>query len=464
MIPENQAKTWVLPALFAALLLPLLGGRALAQVPVLRAEQTWIHTSQVIDADWSDGEAWALTPSAIEIFEAGGNRKHLVPLELGSPSALHVFSKEVEVQSSVGSCRSSRQDIVAGAPNFICRDRGEMRQVSQGIDFTEDGRRITLSRRRGGRLLEAVQGRGLRMDGQLLTQSDLPGAHVTSLALLGGSLWVGTFDQGLLTMAGKATPSTRGFRKVETPFRMINGLTAAYGRLYVASHEGLFVSPDGSSFSEVELAFYFGTKKSPHVNDVASDGTNLWVLTTSALLRLPMAKGAPLAQSFWTPAGSHSLQRMHLSDRRLLIATEDRGLILIAFTPRGIVKRGAISNMDATTGLASSWYLDGAILPDGSFLGASLDHGFSLLRTRRTETVLLKDTHRYGLTVENGTMGTWLGTQSGAFLYRDGELVALQGLPNPRVHAFLEAEWQGKKGVFVGTESGLAFVMPSAPF
>lgn len=56
--------------------------------------------------------------------------------------------------------------------------------------------------------------------------------------------------------------------------------------------------------------------------------------------------------------------------------------------------------------------------------------------------------------------GAWIGTQGGAaFVSTDGTApVVIEGLPDERVHTFVEDKRKGRKGrLYIGTENGLAW-------
>jgi ligand-binding sensor domain-containing protein len=259
---------------------------------------------------------------------------------------------------------------------------------------------------------------------------------------------MGTFNDGLFVVDSWPSPEgAEHAHPVASPFRMVNDVLEAEGALYVAANEGLFVTRDGVAFERVHEV---GARS---VTAVAFDGRSLYATTTSALWRVRLGREGPPNAVWWRPAGSRSLQGVVTEHERVWLASEDRGAIL--FDGRRFVA------YDRLAGLPTSWVV--AITGDGRggiFAGTLRDGAFHLDPTGHWQAMLGLPSP-WALCISRSEHEVCVGTQDGAACYDSGppkgELAwraptRIDGLPDPRVHAFL-AE---KGSLLVGTQNGLA--------
>jgi hypothetical protein len=266
---------------------------------------------------------------------------------------------------------------------------------------------------------------------------------------------VGTFNDGLFVL--DAWPSSEGLehaRAVATPFRMVNDALEVEGALYVAANEGLFVTADGTTFAQVHEVGARG------VTAVAYDGRSLYATTTSALWRVRRGNGGPPNAVWWKPAGSRSLQGVVAEHDRVWMASEDRGAILFDG------KR--FTAFDRLAGLPTSWVV--AITGDGrgGAFGATLrDGAFHVDRSGQWQPMQGLPS-AWTLSIARSDREVCVGTQEGAACYAssrasDGASWSapspVDGLPDPRVHAFLPQ----KGSLLVGPEAGMALRPRSMP-
>lgn len=277
----------------------------------------------------------------------------------------------------------------------------------------------------------------------------VPRSFVHAAATFSGSLWLGTFEEGLYRIAldGKgALPSVLAdaAARVAAPVRLVNRIVATGGSspaLYVGASEGLFVSRDGKTFSRVSSV------APAAITGLAATDENLWVATTEALYRLPLSGRGRVEMSVVRPEGTRAIQDLTVDDRGTAwLATEDRGVVRVA---PDLGTRA----FDRVAGLPSSWFVavdaDGA----GGVVATSLRHG----TVRITEGGTWEDVpwapSPWGLGVRHDAQRTCIGTQGGVTCaYADGSYASLADLPDPRVHLVFPVAGS----VLVGTEAGLA--------
>ena len=266
-------------------------------------------------------------------------------------------------------------------------------------------------------------------DQKLPPLGTLCGNHVEALAEFRGRIWVGTFDAGLCVREGGA------FRRIRTPFRMVNDLLPTRRGLYVASAEGLWLTRDGRRFRLERRVRERGA------NRLATNGTWLFATTPVALYALRL-EGRDVVRRFPRPLGTTAIQSVAVAGRDVWLATEDRGAIRL--------RHDRFLGFDLARGLSSSWAVDVQPAPDGGAFVLTLRHGMNHVSAKGAISQL-KDLDPWGLRLVRDGQGLLVGTQGGAFRIEAGSVTPLSGLPDPRAHSFLRA--QG--ALFVGTEGGL---------
>jgi ligand-binding sensor domain-containing protein len=248
-------------------------------------------------------------------------------------------------------------------------------------------------------------------------------------AVYRGELWLGGFQGGLCVQRNSQ------FVPVESPVRFVNDLLVVNDALYVAAHEGLFVTHDGLRFSRVNALEVRGA------NGLASDGKLLWVSTPSVLFQLPLDTLGRYRR-FTRPGGSTAIQAVARHGQTLWLATEDRGLVRIT--------KGKIQVFDALRGLGSSWVVDVEVDKQGNAYAATLRDG--LFRVSRDGEISAIDVgHRWLLRLYAQDGALWIGSQDGlAKRHATGRVQQLGPLPDARVHMLYRTD----AGLWVGTEHG----------
>src|SRR5690606_3691178 len=203
----------------------------------------------------------------------------------------------------------------------------------------------------------------------------------------------------------------------------------------------------------------------------AFDGTSIWATSPGAIYRIKDGKGPP-SDVWWVPGGSRSLQKVSAIPGTVWFGTEDRGAIVMNVGPNTVSKDKPFTVFDRSAGLASSWSLAVAAMPNGGAFMTTLREGVSFIspeekneqgskRSQRRISLPLSDWGLAALATENGA---WIGTQGGAaFVPADATPPSLiKGLPDERVHAFLEDKRKGRPArLYIGTENGLAWCEPT---
>ncbi len=269
-----------------------------------------------------------------------------------------------------------------------------------------------------------------------LTPSDvLTSNHVVAIAEHRGETYLATFDRGVVRQ------THRGFSAVSLGPRLTNDLVSTPEGLFVATSEGLYVSPDGQRFDRERRV------TETAVNDLAYDATNqiLYATATNSLWELSLTTHT--VRSVYLPGGSRSLQAVDLaSDGTLWLASEDRGVMR---------RRGSRSfvTFDRIAGLTSSWAIDVLGISSDSALFGSLSSG--LLAIGEAEASLPTSLSPWILYLGRSQRvpgRVFVGTQGGAALLEGQSSQVFLALPDPRVHVIAELA----SGLWVGTEGGLA--------
>ena len=248
-----------------------------------------------------------------------------------------------------------------------------------------------------------------------------------------GELWIGGFQGGVCVhRAGEFVP-------VASELRFVNDLLVVGDALYVAAHEGLFVTRDGVSFMRVREIEARGA------NGLESDGNQLWVSTPSVLFQLPLNPRARYRR-ISRPGGTTAIQALARHGQTLWLATEDRGLVRIS--------KGEITVFDALRGLGSSWVVDVEVDRQGNAYAATLRDG--LYRVARDGQVsALATGHDWLLRLHSVSGALLIGSQDGLVQRAaNGQLRELAPLPDERVHMLLKTS----AGLWVGTEGGTMLI------
>jgi ligand-binding sensor domain-containing protein len=407
-------------------------------------------------------DAWVATRGGLERYERATWRRRLYGVRAGLDTLdvhrVRCAGAGVEVETATGRCQQSGDafrcmSVAPRAPDAPPAETFRGVPVSARVDL---GAGVLVGTPTEGAFWTASSG-----DVTHLGPREAPPASFVRKALTyQGKLWLGTFNEGLYALEGApsdlADPGALARAKpVSAPFRMVNDALEAEGSLYVASNEGLFVSPDGERFERVREVDARG------VTSLASDGRSLYATTNGALFRLPLAAKAPRAGTWWRPAGSRSLQSVVVEAGKVWLASEDRGVI--AFDGQ------RFRAYDKLAGLPTSWVV--ALAGDGKggvYAGTLRDGALHVGPDGRWSRLEgLPNPWTLSVTRHQGLL--CVGTQGGAACYdaakaRDEAgarpLGRLGGLPDGRVHMFAALG----DNVLVGTEAGLAlYPRPAEP-
>jgi ligand-binding sensor domain-containing protein len=379
----------------------------------------YANTARVSGVAVSDGVLWAATSAGVEQYDLrDGARLRLFTTEDGLDSNEVLRIRHDDGVLRVRTMRS--ECSLTAAAGFACARAPAIDPEPPALVRRSHGARETARLRAGGREIVATDGAGLWLDGRRITaRGQICGNHVEALASFRGSLWVGTFDEGLCVLQGGR------FRSIATPFRMVNDLRATAEGLWIAAGEGLFFTGDGRRFRREARVRERG------VNRLATSGARLFATTPVALYAIDGRR----VRRWPHPAGSTALQAVAVSGANLWLASEDLGVIRL----RG----GRFEAFDRASGLPSSWVVDVAPARQSGVWAATLrDGAVRLGADGRVEE--RRDPHAWGLRLYQDQGRILFGSQQGV-AGRD------LPLPDPRVHALLRTG----QGLWVGTEGGL---------
>lgn len=201
----------------------------------------------------------------------------------------------------------------------------------------------------------------------------LPSAHITSLAVTGGTrpaLLVGTFDRGVAHIADSGAVE----RLPQSP-AMVNQLVAAENGAWAATPSGLYHQAPSGTWRRYGEA---SGLPSDRINAVSIDAEGvLWVSTSQGAARWSPAGILPLP-----PGGPHRIvHAAHAQDGRLLAATA-----------YGLGAFDAVSGQwrhwrRGQGGLSDDWVQAVAPLEPGTWLVGTYDAGVDLLRGDTLEHV-----------------------------------------------------------------------------
>jgi hypothetical protein len=274
--------------------------------------------------------------------------------------------------------------------------------------------------------------------------SGLPSGHITAVIEHEKSLYVGTFDAGLVRLEGE------GFVPLEGSPRFINALLSWGGTLWIATPKGLFRLDRGGVVRPMPLAL-----PSTHINALAAgpDGT-LWMATSQGLAGLG-------------PQGLRVLDRRHGLPGRIAyaVAVAEDGAVW-AGTEGGAVRFGPTGPtvFEQARGTLTHDWVNALLVDKTSVIAGTYDAGALRLHPDGTATPV------------PGLAGAWinpagllhLGGRLAAATLGDGllwlgagEAVATRqpGLPSADVTS---AAWFAGR-VWVGTRGGLVSYGPARP-
>lgn len=438
-------------AMLLALCLFLCPSSALGEE--LKVRQVWGPTHEIHDALFTPESLFVATSGGVQKFDRSSRKllKHYTTLDgLTSLKTLRL-TREGTTGGGALIATTERAECLLVAERFQCRLSEE--KLSNGRKSTKiglryyEGSRVTVSLRSGSDSFVGTSRVGAFLNGQSLsTGTSLPAQHVTSLAVFQSTLWVGTFNDGLLRQEVDGR-----FVALSAPGQLINALATGRDRLFVATSDGLYSTTDGRGF--VKDKFVDGA-----VVGLAYDGVSMWAATPGALYRVREGRGPP-SDVWWMPGGSRSLQKLSFRGGFLWIGTEDRGALRLKITPVLVSRDRPFAIFDLSAGMPSSWSLSTAAIDGGGALMTTLREGLSLIRSDGISAKVPTTASPWGLSALADGSHVWVGTQDGALRLslKDLTSVLMSGLPDPRVHAFLRDPRTGHEHtLWVGTEGGLA--------
>jgi ligand-binding sensor domain-containing protein len=421
----------------------------------LHATAILTHTRYVEDIAVDGGTAWVATRGGVEAYELlDGRRQRLYTTADGLAEnhvrAVWALAGHVEVRTGAHRCTLARTRFTCVAAPVLATPEPALAQRFQDARVT--ARAAIL----GGELVgTAGNGLWLRRDRApaepvLLTPADqICSNHMMAMAEYRGQLYLGSFDEGVCVTDGAR------FRRLDTPFRMVNDMIATPHGLFVAATDGLYRSTDGARFERVAFVSARG------VNGLAFDGTTLYATTPATLWRIPLvardARGRRLRpRQHWLPGGARAIQKVAVGAGAVWMASEDRGVIRF--------DGSAFEVLDRASGWPTSWVMDVAVADDRTLYVATFRHGLvavalddaGLPRPERARLVAgLPDSWLLRVHLHEGAL--WAGTQEGVARIHGHDVAMAHGLPHPCVHAVAIHRGQ----VWLATEGGLALVPAS---
>ena len=410
------------------------------------------NTTFVEDIAVGDDTIWVATLGGVEVYDRATLVRLRVLTTRQGLTTNHVRRLEIDgdgviARSEHAACRLAGGAASAkGEARFACRDEAPLPLDVPSAAPVLEGARVTITRALpNASELVGTAGRGLwlRRDGSLraLTAGgQICSNHIVAIATWKGRTWLGSFDEGLCSRSGDR------FASAAVPFRMVNDLAATGDSLYVASSDGLWVTRDGERFEQVAEV------RERVITDLSYDiaGRTLYATAANSLWRISIGRAGRRAAvaAFYRPGGSRSLQAVEARDGAVWLAAEDRGAMRFV--------HGRFEVFDRAAGLPSSWGLDVAVAPDGGGYLASLRDGLVRVSVDGKAKAVEGLPSRWLLHVsaDPAARGAlWVGTQGGAArVLDDGTVLAIGGLPDPRVHAVARV----RREVWFATEGGTA--------
>ncbi|WP_428261971.1 hypothetical protein [Haliangium sp.] len=418
------------------------------------------NTGYVEDIAVDAGVAWVATRGGLEVYELPSGVRSRLYTNADGLAEIHVYEVQAEAGQVEVRTRSHRCRLDQG--RFRCASAPVVAAPVPAVGSRFEDARVTAREPIVGADLVGTAGAGLWLVGRagpaeqsetrrrLTPQGQVCSNHIMAMADFSGRLYLGSFDEGLCVSDGA------GFRRLATPFRMINDLVATPAGLYVAANSGLYHSRDGREFSKVDFVSARG------VNGLAVAGDMLYATTPATLWQIPLARrdaqGLRLRRrQYWLPGGSRAVQKVSAGAGAVWMASEDRGVIRFA--------DGAFEVFDRAGGMPTSWVMDVAVGADGVLYAASFRHGLVAVpldaegrpRVGQARAITgLPDHWLLRARVMDG--GLWVGTQQGAARVEAGAVTAVvRALPHPCVHAlarFGERTWLATEGGLVRLREG----------
>lgn len=419
---------------------------------VLHATAILTHTRDVEDIAVDGGTAWVATRGGLEAYELLDGRRQRLYTTADGLAEIHVrevraLAGRVEVRTQAHRCTLERTRFTCVPAPVLATPEPVLAPRFQ------DARMTARAAIMGGELIgTAGNGLWLRRDRTpadpiLLTPTDqICSNHMIAMAEFRGQLYLGSFDEGLCVTDGAR------FRRLDTPFRMVNDMIATPHGLFVAATGGLYRSTDGVGFERIEFVSARG------VNGLAFDGTVLYATTPATLWRIPLverdARGRKQRpRQHWLPGGARAIQKVAVGAGAVWMASEDRGVIRFDGSEFQV--------LDRASGWSTSWVMDVAVAQDRTLYAATFRHGLvavdldeaGMPHPERARTVPgLPDSWLLRMHLHEGAL--WVGTQEGAARIHGHDVAVARALPHPCVHAVAIHRDQ----VWLATEGGLALV------
>lgn len=282
------------------------------------------------------------------------------------------------------------------------------------------------------------------------------GNRVSALAELAGALWVGSFDRGVCRWDGQSWQRFTAPR--DLPAEMVNDMVSDGTQLYVATVHGLAVADGQGRFRQYSHRQCMGNLRRscpwfPAVTGVAVDGLRgeVWAADNGSLHRV----AAPRWQHLGDVHGirSRRITRVAARDGQLALGTADMGVLLAGPGHSFVVH-------DDQHGLADDWVMDLTFAGDGSLWVATCTRGVSRYREGHWESYSTQHglTDDYTLSVAEIDGRLWVGTLSGLTIFASEpgrtpplRLDAGDGLGGNEIHDILRV---GDR-VYLATEAGV---------
>ncbi|HWN69283.1 MAG TPA: hypothetical protein VNM90_16700, partial [Haliangium sp.] len=418
----------------------------------LHATTILTHTRYVEDIAVEGATAWVATRGGLEVYGLLDGRRQRLYTTADGLAEIHV--RQVRALAGRVQARTQSHRCQLDGERFACAPAPTLDTPEPALaPRFQDARVTARANFIGGELIgTAGSGLWLRRDPSsdeaiLLTpEHQVCSNHMMAMAEFRGQLYLGSFDEGLCVTDGAS------FRRLDTPFRMVNDMLATSEGLFVAATSGLYQSIDGVRFDKVEFVSARGA------NGLAFDGATLYATTPATLWRIPLvgrdARGRrPRPRQHWLPGGARAIQKVTVGAGAVWMSSEDRGVIRFTDTE--------VQILDRASGWPTSWVMDATVAADRTLYAATFRHGLvavelddaGLPRPERARVVPgLPDT--WLLRVHQHQDALWVGTQQGAARLHGSDVDLVRGLPHPCVHAV--AIYGGQ--VWLATEGGLALV------
>ncbi len=449
--------------------------------------------------------AYVATRGGLEVYDLHAKARLRIYTAANGLAESHIYRVLVGPTDAAVSVRTRRYlcRLDRARDRFQCQSKPALQPEAPAVARHFAGMRVTVQAALVGAELVGTAGGGLwllrkptpdrpqRDDGERLSpRNQLCANHVMAMEHFAGRIYLGGFDGGLCV----ADAGAGRFRRLDTPFRMINDLAATPHGLYVAANAGLYHSVDGEVFRKIDFVSARGA------NGLAFDAADgiLYATTPATLWRLPLgprkrrvSKRQWRPRQFWLPGGARALQKVAVGAGAVWMASEDRGIIRFA--------DGAFTVYDRAAGLPTSWIMDIEVVEEArghTLYAASFRHGLLrvpldsahndddnndggpalhltqsvpglpdswLLRVQAVPTRAASPNANIDTNPDANTdaiidtsgaprADIWVGTQNGAARLVEGTVVeTVDALPHPCVHAVMTA---GDR-VWLATEGGL---------